>query len=394
MNNKMPRTPFSTPLSGSARETEDRIRSILSGPRRRPPVPFLALVFAACLLCGNLVSCQSAPPAEPDAPARLSGASQPEDSPAARVVPADPGNPPRSEEEEWLLQALFLAADGAQPFQQPSAARLLASIPGEDRVLGAAFVEDHLENTLLLGVMDRESHELTGPVFRYAMKNAVPNVAAFRSYEGVDCLLYTFNGQLMGQYRGQAGVVRLDGGDLAWEWPVQGDLRDPDSPLRREYEDYCLSHLALMAPGGVDIYTVNPEFAWGKEDPWSMWQLDSDQLFYDDPGSAAQLPMPVYFQSLRWLTQHTGDPGGWRVVSLTLNEERSDPESKQDCYTLRAREELGDGELTAELFFPYETQPAQPRSYDDLARGEVRQESAPPRVHPIQAQRGEGSPYE
>ena len=66
MKNKMPRTPFSTPLSGSARETEIRIRNIFSGPKKRPPLPFLILVFSVCIFCGNLVSCQMA---EPDAPA-------------------------------------------------------------------------------------------------------------------------------------------------------------------------------------------------------------------------------------------------------------------------------------------------------------------------------------
>ena len=65
MDRSTPHTPFSTPLSGSARETELRIRGIFSGPRRRPPVLFLALIFAACLLCGNLVSCQSAQAALP-----------------------------------------------------------------------------------------------------------------------------------------------------------------------------------------------------------------------------------------------------------------------------------------------------------------------------------------
>ena len=58
MNDKMPRTPFSTPLSGSAKETEIRIRNIMSGPKKRPPALFLVLVFAVCLFCGNLVSCQ------------------------------------------------------------------------------------------------------------------------------------------------------------------------------------------------------------------------------------------------------------------------------------------------------------------------------------------------
>ena len=67
MNEKMPRTPFSTPLSGSAREAELRLKNIFSGPKKRPPVLFLALIFAVCLLCGNLVSCQVAQ-AEPQVP--------------------------------------------------------------------------------------------------------------------------------------------------------------------------------------------------------------------------------------------------------------------------------------------------------------------------------------
>ena len=58
MNKNIPRTPFSTPLSGSARETEIRIRNIFSGPKKRPPVLFLALMFSVCVFCGNIVSCR------------------------------------------------------------------------------------------------------------------------------------------------------------------------------------------------------------------------------------------------------------------------------------------------------------------------------------------------
>lgn len=72
MDDKMPRTPFATPLSRSARETEIRIRNICSGPKRRPPVFFLALMFATALLCGNLVSCQVAEAEVPNAPANTS----------------------------------------------------------------------------------------------------------------------------------------------------------------------------------------------------------------------------------------------------------------------------------------------------------------------------------
>lgn len=60
MNQTIPHTPFSTSLSGSAREAELRLRNIFSGPKKRPPALFLALVFSLCLLCGDLFSLQPA----------------------------------------------------------------------------------------------------------------------------------------------------------------------------------------------------------------------------------------------------------------------------------------------------------------------------------------------
>lgn len=56
----VPRSPFSTPLSGSAREMEDRIRNIFQYKKKRPPILLLALACALALLCGGLVSCQPA----------------------------------------------------------------------------------------------------------------------------------------------------------------------------------------------------------------------------------------------------------------------------------------------------------------------------------------------
>ena len=41
-----PNTPFSTPLSGSAREAEDRIRNIFQYQKKRPPALLLALSCA------------------------------------------------------------------------------------------------------------------------------------------------------------------------------------------------------------------------------------------------------------------------------------------------------------------------------------------------------------
>ena len=63
----VPRSPFSTPLSGSARETEERIRNIFQYKKKRPPVPVLFLACALALSCGGLVSCESpnAPSSDP-----------------------------------------------------------------------------------------------------------------------------------------------------------------------------------------------------------------------------------------------------------------------------------------------------------------------------------------
>ena len=52
-------SPFTTALSGSAKETEDRIRNIFQYQKKRPPVPALLLACALALSCGGLVSCQS-----------------------------------------------------------------------------------------------------------------------------------------------------------------------------------------------------------------------------------------------------------------------------------------------------------------------------------------------
>lgn len=104
MKNKMPRTPFSTPLSGSAKETEIRIRNIMSGPKKRPPVLFLALVFSVCIFCGNLVSCQVKETETPDAGSSSSLAD----------LPDPPEQKPNMEvrEEQVVLEDIDLDGDG------------------------------------------------------------------------------------------------------------------------------------------------------------------------------------------------------------------------------------------------------------------------------------------
>ena len=382
MNNKTPRTPFSTPLSGSVRETEIRLRNIFSGPKKRPPALFLALVFAMCIFCGNLVSCQVS-----ETPPDVS-------TPDAREVTLGQSDPPREDVEAWLLRTLLQAADEEQPFQDP-VAQLMDFIEKDGWVLGAVFVEDHLENTLILGIMDKETGEVPHAIFQRSYHGAFPHVVTFRGDDGLFRLLYTFNGQENGQLDGQAGVIRFDGEFMAWEWPVEGDARYGHEPpgaspaAFSEYEAYWDNHLALLAPGGLDVYTVNPDFAWGKADgPASMWQLDHNETFYYDSSSAEELPMPIYFQSLKWLNEMMEPEAGWRITSLIPNEEKCDAGKRIDCYTLWAHTDNDQNELTADLYFPYEQEGAR-RSYGSLeraafsdgedfpSRNEEKQDSAP-----------------
>ena len=58
---RLPRSPLTTRLSGSARETEHRIRNIFQWKKKRPPVLVLVLAAVIIALCGSLVSCQKRP---------------------------------------------------------------------------------------------------------------------------------------------------------------------------------------------------------------------------------------------------------------------------------------------------------------------------------------------
>lgn len=58
MKQKIPHSPFATHLSGSAKETELRLRSIFQWKKKRPPVTLLVLAAMVALFCGSLVSCQ------------------------------------------------------------------------------------------------------------------------------------------------------------------------------------------------------------------------------------------------------------------------------------------------------------------------------------------------
>lgn len=56
---KIPNTPFSTRLSGSAKETELRLRSIFQWKKKRPPVAIMVVVILGMFVCCSLVGFSS-----------------------------------------------------------------------------------------------------------------------------------------------------------------------------------------------------------------------------------------------------------------------------------------------------------------------------------------------
>ena len=53
MPREFPCSPFSTPLSGSAQEAEERIRNIFQYKKKRPPLLFFVLACILALSCGG-----------------------------------------------------------------------------------------------------------------------------------------------------------------------------------------------------------------------------------------------------------------------------------------------------------------------------------------------------
>ncbi len=100
---------------------------------------------------------------------------------------------------------------------------------------------------------------------------------------------------------------------MGYAWSGSGPSAED---ARTGTPDIWYGPLGCHGPRRVDVYTVDPEFEWAQDEPWSRWQLDHGETFYQDPSSAEALPMPVYFQSLRWLNRSHQRPGGWQILSL------------------------------------------------------------------------------
>lgn len=320
-----PGSPFSTRLSGSARETELRIRSIFQWKKKRPPTVLMALVLAVILLCGNLIACQAetAPPA-------------PDTSDAV------------DEESIRKAFAAFMADETASlDSREPLVYDIPASVTRGGKTLAAlSITEDFYPRyTLGIGVVE-SSGQLTAPPFIAGASGGAPHVAAFQK-DGADYLLYTCNGMHQGLTWGEAGLIRFDGSGFTWVWPVEGDVRDESSQAYEDYHAYWEEHLALLAPGGLDVFSENSFYAPASPTlTGGQWYIDHYESFY--PVSEDVCPLDLYSQVRVWLegfSRYQHNPWDcdnasacWRILSLTPNGMvYPDQTGGQLCYTLLAQ---------------------------------------------------------
>lgn len=340
MPHNFPRSPFSTPLSGSAKEAEERIRNIFQYKKTRPPLPLFLAACVLALFCGGLVSCQTG-----------------ENAASSQIM-----------EEGAVWDTLRRSADVSGLDDRDGLAyTMLASVSGEDYTLAALSVHDFYPRyTLVIGAADTQTGELLGPVFQTSGYGSLPTCTAISQYGGAPALLYTANGMHLGLSWGEAGLVSWDGEGLDWTWPVEGDLRDERSQAFADYNNYWEDHLALLAPGGVDVFTRTDYAVIDGDGP--QWAVDHSENFYIP--EEGDLPIPIPYQTRVWVENFTRDSrNAWsagnrsalyHIVSMKAEEPVPGQREGDSLYSLLAfcdgRAEAGEGGwLSAVLLFDQET---------------------------------------
>ena len=335
-----PNTPFSTPLSGSAKEAEERIRNIFQYKKTRPPLPLFLAACVLALFCGGLVSCQTG-----------------ENAASSQMM-----------EEGAVWDTLRRSADVSGLDDRDGLAyTMLASVSGEDYTLAALSVHDFYPRyTLVIGAADTQTGELLGPVFQTSGYGSLPTCTAISQYGGAPALLYTANGMHLGLSWGEAGLVSWDGEDLDWAWPVEGDLRDESSHAYTSYNAYWEDHLALLAPGGVDVFVETDHDVLRGAGP--QWAADHSETFYIP--EEGDLPIPIPYQTRVWVENFTRDSrNAWsasnrsalyHIVSMKAEEPVPGQREGDSLYSMLAfcdgeAEDGAGGWFSAVLLFDQET---------------------------------------
>ena len=223
----VPRSPFTTPLSGSARETELRIRSIFQWKKQRPPLWAMVLIATLILTCGGLAAC------------------------------------PMQEEPD--LAQLLMETHEIYPYDSGRmSSKLLLSQEGEDCTLALALVDGGAHpaglGNLMLGLWDEKGQNWRGPVQQVPGDDGL--FSAWTDAEGVLNILCANTSTWTG-IEGASTVAhyRFDGSNL--EETAQWDY----------YSDDGLSdQKAVPVEGGLELYSLNPEWGYPDSiqsgDPW------------------------------------------------------------------------------------------------------------------------------
>lgn len=229
-----------------------------------------------------------------------------------------------SDAERALLEPLYGAVSGQMDADTLSAASptLLSSFCQDGRTLAAASFQDGTSTYLVIGAVEESTGALIAPAYVVSGQGGTPHTRVFLQNDAT-CLLYTFNSMSQGLSQGEAGVVSLTEGTLSWSWPVEGDILQEGTQAQADYSAYWDDHLALMSPGGVDVFVQTNNDAVNGDGP--QWVLDHNEQFYAVPED--QLTTGIYYQVRAWLEEYTRSQYNpwdsqnasavWQIVSLT-----------------------------------------------------------------------------
>jgi len=283
----VPHTRLSTRLTGSARETENRIRNILQGQRRRPPAPLILTTALAILLCGSLVSCQpgDAPPETTPPEATPPSVSRLPDLPDGAVQPLSAAFP----EDRALEELLFRRAVSATEVDRSEIGigeRLLLSHTAGGLTLGVLQWDGGCHaagnGNLAVGVMDNASGELTGePVI---LRGDTPVLSAWMA-DGRLYVLCTATHTGMG-WDNMTGIGWFAFDEAGLEQlavPPEGalaELPDGDRAVFREALldierlDFWEHRMAVAGNAGLALYRRSQEWI-------DNYYSESDQWLYE-----------------------------------------------------------------------------------------------------------------
>ena len=195
MTRPCPYTPLSTPLSGSARQAEARIRNLFQGPKRRPPVWLMVLALLLILSCGGLVTCQDqkVPPEKAEISALSASAT----------------SQPLSSEDLLLVDALYGAAAPQMGTAEDgeSIPQLLCAHSQDGTTLAAALFQKGSASWLVIGAVEQATSTLRGPAYVVSGPEGAAHIFPFREHDsGQLRLLYPFSTLAQGSRSGSAGV--------------------------------------------------------------------------------------------------------------------------------------------------------------------------------------------